>query len=304
MPEDVVQRVEDYRPQRLNQAEWKAWGPSIKHVVHIVRPDRTQDAARIVTLLAVFAADLISWGHEPPVAQHVILSRIERHVANNSSVGSMRTRRTELIRLGRVLNPEYLWPSQSQPIARSKRKPPYSPGELDSLLRAAESQEGEADCRLFQVSLALGLHGLDGRVVPYMGRDGVVIRESGVFIGGDEIRPEMLVRGRLGEWLAYWHQRTEPGQLLVGSPSRFNSQLSALRADDGKTRLQMARLRTNYVVRLLEHRGLLQSEILQLAGLRSTSSLDEYRCYVSEADAETASKMHSQLPLILPDWGI
>lgn len=303
LPEHVALRVENYRPQLLTEDEWRVWGPSIKDVVYIVRPDNCVEARRIVTSLVAFSRSLISWGLEPPISQHLLLPRIDRHLDDNSSPGSRRTRRTELIKLGRVMTPEYPWPTKFVPIPRSKRKPPYSPSALRSLIGAAEAQESAADRRLFQISLALGLNGHDGRSIPYMTREQVVIRDGGVYLSGDDVRPELLIKGRLGEWVEHWRERTEPEQLLVGSQSRFNSKISRLRADDGKTRLTIARLRTTYVVRLLEHPGLRQSEILALAGLTSTSSLDLYRCYTSSIDPSVVAEKHRSLPPLLPGWG-
>lgn len=303
LPEHVSLRVEKYRPQLLTKDEWRSWGPSIKEVVYTVRPDNPPEASRVVTSLVGFVRSLIGWGFEPPVAQHLLLPRIDRHLANNTSPGSKRTRRTELIKLGRVLNPEYPWPTKLEAVARSTRKPPYTLVELESLVRAAESQERAVDRRLFQIALALGLHGHDGRTLPYITRERILHRDGECYLSGDDIRPEILISGQLSEWVQHWQERTKPEQPVVGSKGYFNSELSRLRGDDGKTRLRMARLRTTYVVRLLEEPGLLQGEILALAGLTSTSSLDQYRCYAAPIDLGEASEKHRNLPLLIPEWG-
>lgn len=304
MPEHVTRQVEHYAPILLPEEVWSEWRESILGVVYTVRPDRVEDSRRIMSILARFVVDLIAWGMEPPITDHLILGRIERHIAEIKRPGSRRTRRTELIKLGRIFNPAHRWPQASPKIARSTRLPPYSSAEGRSLMRGAEHYFSTVDRQLFQVALALGLNGHCGRSAPGILRERVFVRDGYVVIGGDELRPDMAVRGQLAVWLVRWHERTKPEHPIIGPHQRFNSRLSLLRGDDGKTRVQMARLRTTFITRLLLEPGLLQGEILQLAGLRSTSSLDEYRQYVPETPPELVAAKYEQVSALPTGWEI
>ena len=61
----------------------------------------------------------------------------------------------------------------------------------------------------------------------------------------------------------------------------------------------MARLRTTFIVHLLSQRTLLQCEILQLAGMTSTATLDHYRVHLPERDrVETGERFAAGPPII------
>ena len=171
-------------------------------------------------------------------------------------------------------------------------------------MSAAENTRSESDQRVFQCVIALGLHGHAGSSLPRIAKERIVIAQDAVIIRGDELRPDMEVGGRLSQWLRYWHERTEPEKPIVGPYQRYNSRLSQLRGDDHKTRLQTARLRTTFIVQLLKQPGLLQGEILQLAGLQSTSSLDEYRCFVEDTSLDDVAAKFREISALPEGWGL
>ena len=75
--------------------------------------------------------------------------------------------------------------------------------------------------------------------------------------------------------------------------------MSTLIGADGKTQMRMARLRTTFVTYLLRQPNLSQGEILQLAGLASTASLDLYREFIPQPDLDHTARVYATLPSIL-----
>ena len=300
MTKEVKQRVDLYQPVCLSRREWAIWGPSVLDIVYEISPETVDQATRIVGLLARFCVDAERWGWDPPLAQHLTVRSIGRHVGGFSNDGTRRTRRHSLISIGRVVNPAQRWPPVEPVIGRSSRQPPYSRTELMSLHEGATHWEPISHRRMFQVALALCLGaGLDGRLVhsvtpervERVGQAHVVVRQS-------DTRPSMTIKGIHGQWLAYWAANTEPDHPVIGPRGTYNGRLYTLFGSDGKTRMSMSRLRTTFVVHLLTSPSLSQSQILQLSGLKSTSSLDMYREFVTEPDLTDTERAFAALPSI------
>ena len=286
MTEEVRKRVDAYRPLCLSPGEWARWGPSVLEAVFTVSPRTVDEASRTLGLLARFAADAERWGWEPPLAQHLSIRTIDRHIAAFTNGGAQRTRRSVLVSIGRVVNPIERWPMAEKRIGKSARKPPYSEVELRSLHEAAKHQEPRSERRLFQVVLALGLGGgHDGRSIHSITPERIE-RQSASIVRLDRIgtRPGMRVSGTHGRWLNYWAANTEAGHPIIGPVGTYNSRVHNLFGDDSTTPLKVARVRTTFVVHLLKQRTLSICEIVQLAGLSSATSLDVYRTFLAAPD--------------------
>lgn len=303
MTEPVRHKVHSFTPECLTTEEWAAWGPGIIDNVYDVSPETVDQASRTVSLLSRFAADAQRWGWEPPLAEHLTLRSVDRHCSAFTNEGARRTRRSALIAIGRIINPETQWPPVREKMGRSRREPPYDRSELVSLHEGAEHREPRSQRRLFQVGLSLGLAaGLDGRTIHDVTTDQIRrLGPSRVCIDPIGARPVIEVRGLHGKWISYWAANTEPGCPVIGSRSVYNGRLHTLVGDDGTTRMSMARLRTTFIVHLLKQRSLSHNEFLQVAGLNSTSSLDLYREFLPEADLERTGRLFAALPPILEE---
>ncbi len=285
MPADVRGSVDRYRPKLLTVAQWANWGDSVVACVEALGPQTPKDGIRLLTMLAAFAADLDRLGKEPPLETHLTLRLIEWHV-NERPPGSAATRRSELQRIGRIVNPTHPWPLPRKAFAPGHRYPPYTAVELASLERAADAPRTRARRRIFQVAMALGLGvGLDGRTLFTVFPEHVEpVGALDVIVHGPPPRPPVQVTGRLAVWLREWAADTDAGQPVIGSRGTYNTVVSSLTGDDGETRLQPGRLRSTFVVHLLETARGPVRELLEVVGVESFKALDGYLPYLAPPD--------------------
>lgn len=301
MSNEVRASLDQYRPRCLSEDEWAIWGGSVLDIVYQVSPETKTQAKRTVGFLARFAADVHSWGGEPPLAEHLTMRAIERHVARHEKAGTRRTRRHTLIAVGRIANPAHRWPYRQSKIAKSPKQPPYTPWQLESLHEAAKHREPKSHRRLFQIALVAGLGaGLDGRTIRAVTPESVIATpEGGVAIDRVGSRPQMAVSGLHADWLSYWAQHTPAGQPLVGSKGVYNSKVHLMQGDDGRTSLSLARLRTTFIVHLINQHTLTLSQIVALAGMNSAGSLSGYLDHVADPDLENVKTAFAGLPPII-----
>ncbi len=302
MSEEIERKVIAYQPRCLTEEQWADWGDSILDVVRTLSPTKVGDAQRTLSLLARYARDLDSWGHSPPIGPLFTRRLIERHIRPFGNEGARRARRSALVAVGRVANPDHPWPNAMQKLGRSSRLPPYTDKELRSLHEAARHQQPRSLRRVFQMHLALMLGlGCDRRnlfsITPEM-----VVRSGNsrvrVTVDG---RPELEVSGLHGQWIAYWAANTEPGRPVAGPKSVTNGKLHTLVGDDLETRINTARLRTTFVVHLLNQRLLSIPEVLQLTGFKGLTSVDLYALHLDPADPEVAGRVFATLPTLYGD---
>lgn len=119
--------------------------------------------------------------------------------------------------------------------------------------------------------LGLGA-GIDGRTAATVYPHHIQAASDGVTLTNLPGLPDIAITGMLDHWLQTWSAATKAGQPLV-TRHQINGQLGKLQG--GKTPLVLARLRTTYIVALIEA-GVPLRELLLLAGLQSPSALSEY----------------------------
>lgn len=299
MPEDVSRSVNRYTPRCLTEEQWAKWGGTNLDVVRILAPTEVAHVRRMLSNLASFAADLDDWGHSPPIAPLFTVRLIERHSRAIKNVGAQRVRRAWLMSVGRTVNPHHPWPVPMGKYPRERRQPPYAAWELDSLHDAAKHQEPRSLQRLFQMNLALMLGaGCDRQNLYSVTPEMVSSYDTTRVCVSIEGRPAVDVSGLHGQWIRYWAANTEPGRPLAGPKSVANGKLASLRGDDGETRISTARLRTTFVVHLLDQRMLNLTEFMQLTGFGGLTSVDLYATFLEPAEPEAAARIFAALPKI------
>lgn len=300
MSDEVQQKVDAYKPQIMTNDQWATWGESIVESLVATKPTATGSARRVLSIMASFAVSLDGWGLDAPIQPHFTLPNLERHIAGLKTAGTRRTARRDLLATGRIVNPKTEWPMQVEPVPRSDRAEPYSEEEIESFVRAAVEYPGDRQRRLLQVCLALGLAaGLDGRSVPEIAPADISSSNGVVTV---QLRSGVVVPlpGIFGEWLTAWANTTAPGQPIVGK-QLINQLVSTLESDTGQ-QLRLARLRTTWIVALLECRLPIQ-DILLVTGLKTPSSLERYVAFASPVSVSEASQLLAGLGLDLTGPG-
>ena len=274
LSEDVRRRALSYKPQMMTTDQWADWGDCVVAAVAAGTPKRPDTAKRLLGVLARFALSLDNWGFEPPMAPLYTAVKVERHLREFPTESTRRTHRTELYRIGRLVNPIGEWPIAREKLGRNPRKVPYSQAELRDLLRAASTQATPGRTRTIQIGLALGLGaGMSGREIPGVYGRHIQSHTQMAMLVGAPGRPDMVIPGRLGHWLASWAEKTDPDRPLM-TLNQVNSMVTRV-ASVGGTELSLGRLRSTYVVALI-NRDVPVRQLLILTGLKTANSLHEY----------------------------
>ena len=302
LPKPVQNKITNYSSRLASPEVWERWGEDITQVTVDAFPDTVDAASKVLPLITAFAISLDGWGFAPPLAEHFTPAKVERHSATVPRAQTGRTVRHALTDVGRSVNPRAGWPVKRPPLPQSSRLHPYDRPECRSIMRSATHWSPPWQRQMFQVSVGLGFGaGLDGRSIPLVTGDHLIAHGHEIVLTSFEHLPDMAIGGVFAKWLSDWKgQLASNDQPILGPATRINNGISQLRGDDNALRIQLARLRTTFVVNLIEN-DLPLRQILALSGMKGPSSLDSYIVHATQA--VDASERFAQIPR-LHEWAV
>jgi hypothetical protein len=292
----VADWLDDYRPQRIDRADWRAVRPFVTKCVDALGLDGGAGSRRAIRVLALLAV----WASREglPLDTEVVLDpdTVERFIvvgiAHNQSRG---TYRSVLRRVGPLLTTRAPWEARPATVARRQVAVPYSVSEIEGLTEDALAQPTAGRVRAARALLALGAGaGLDGRWIARVTADDVTSRGQAVLIRvGEPV-------ARVVPVLARWQDEvlglaaSAGDACLVGYRSTSRNRASALAASivvaHSHPKLSASRLRSTWLVTHLAM-GTRLPELAQAAGLQGVTVLSDLLPFVPPMDQAAAVAM-------------
>jgi hypothetical protein len=295
-PRAVPDRLDGYRPRRVDPATWAVVQPFVVAAADRLGLDGGAGAQRTVRVLTRLAAWTV--GEGLPLDLEVVLDpdTVERFVAVGLADDRSRaTYRATLRRVGPLLTRRAPWEAKPVPLAQRHVAIPYTPAELGGLRADALVQPTAGRVRAARALLALGAGaGLDGRWVPRVSADDVSVHGEVVVVRVGE--PGTRVVPVLAAWeldvleLA----ASAGGEFLVGGRSMAKNRAGALAASlmvaNGHPRFSASRLRSTWLVTHLAL-GTRLPELARAAGMQGVTVLSDLLAFVPVLDEDAALEL-------------
>ena len=291
---DVERRIEAYTPRRVDPTLWtETLRPFVLPALRASEPvgiAAMERFARVLTLISVWC---VEQGIPLDVERVLDPDTVERFCSKGLKKSPSRgSYRATLRRLGRELTTTAPWEPRPEPMPARKVAPPYSPAELEALIRAARRQSTPKRRRAAVALILLGAGaGLDGRWARKVRGtdvervDGIVV----VRVGAPRAREVPVLREFEDELLRLGHEVGD--EYLVGGHTTHRNRTNEIVAkfEDGHDgpRLASNRLRSTWIVAHLT-KGTRLPELLAAAGTLRIETFDTLLAYVPAMERRAA----------------
>lgn len=245
-PSEINKRIAEYKPRNINDDTWMVVSTVAVDCVTRVKLESVHEAMDLIGAVSYFFAYVTQLGHAGPELPKSLTPQLrDRWLATTGTAeGTKRTRRSQITKVGRAVNPRAGWEYKGTRVSRKEVPATYNDDQLDELIDVITSHPSEPIRRIGRIVVSLGVGaGRDSRQI-------ADVAAGNIERSGDEMTLVTQNRVRISieqRYAKLLHPCLDTDGPLVGHWAQIDNYISEIVGHAGH-RLQVGRCRSTWIV--------------------------------------------------------